>query len=187
MYTRVSIPKASDNAGAPVPKNPTVIVIPADDIVTEPVRQKGNTVMTGDYALKADAKAIGLYATPTTISLTEESSGDADAKGVTKGVAFQHPGNSDTIKNFLEAFMNAGVVILVRDCDGSADGRCQAIGSKCNPLYLSTETTISNEATRRTLTFKQAMADAFMPGTYTGKLPDLAPETAAGGNAEEGA
>lgn len=183
-YVKTSIPRASDNAGSPVPKDPNIIIIDADSIDVEPTREKGNTVLTGTFTLKTGEKAFGLYATPTTISLTEEISGDADGKGITKGIQFQHPGNSDLIKNFLEAYLNKPVVILVKDCDGSAEGRMQIIGSKCNPLTLSWEPTLNNEATRRQLTFKQAMADGFMVGSYSGTLPELAAEPGADSGSE---
>lgn len=93
-YVKVSIPRASDNAGAPMPKNPTIIVVDADDVASEPTRSPGNIALTGDLTLKDGAVAVGIYATPTTIQPTEETSGDLDARGVIKGVQFDHPGDS---------------------------------------------------------------------------------------------
>lgn len=90
------------------------------------------------------------------------------------GVAFSHPGDSDDIRGCVEAFMNKGVIILTKVCDGSATGKMNATGSKCNPLFLSVETTNNNESIKRTLTFKQELNSSFLHGTYTGAIPDIA-------------
>lgn len=174
MYTKVSIPKNGDGAGCAVPKDPTIIIVDVDDIEKEPSRSIGNPKTEGDLELKEGAKAVGVYATPTTISVTEEYSGDPDARGVKQGTAFSHPGDTDEIRGFIEAYMNKGVVILSKSCDGSGAGRTTILGSKCNPLFLTVESTINNEATKRTLTFKQELNSAFLPGTYEGAMPELA-------------
>lgn len=173
-YVKVSIPKSGDGAGAATIKNPTVIVIDAEDIDTEPTRSVGNTELVGDITLKTGAKAVGIYATPSSIHPTEESQGEVDARSCLKGVEFVHPGDSVAIANFSEAFMNKGVVIIVRECDGTADGRARLIGSKCNPLYFQPEYTNNNEATRRNFVAKQEQGDKFVIGTYAGALPTLA-------------
>ena len=80
------------------------------------------------------------------------------------------------VKNFLEVFKNKGVIAIVTECDGTASGRPQIIGRVCNPLRLSVETTMNNEATKRTLTWQQAINDKFLAGEYSGELPALAAE-----------
>lgn len=174
MYTKVSIPKNGDGAGCPVSRSSNIIIIDVDDIKVEPTREVGNTALKGDLELVEGAKAVAIYATPTTITETEEFSGDADARGVKQGVEYEHPGNSAEIKGFSEAFMNRGVVILVTDCDGTAAGRTQMFGRKCNPLFMSAERTGNNEANKRKFTFKQELNDKFLPGDYTGAMPATA-------------
>lgn len=174
MYTKVSIPKNSDGAGAATIKDPTVILIDVEDIASEPSRSVGNTELVGDLALKESAKAVGVYATPSTIVITEEASGEVDARSVIKGVEYVHPGDSVAIANHQEAFLNKGVVALVKECDGSSTGRTRLVGSKCNPLYLSPEYTNSNEATSRKFVWKQNQGDKFVVGTYSGETPALA-------------
>ena len=174
MYTKVSIPKNSDGAGAATIKDPTVILIDVEDIASEPSRSVGNTELVGDLTLKESAKAVGVYATPSTIVITEEASGEVDARSVIKGVEYVHPGDSVAIANHQEAFLNKGVVALVKECDGSSTGRTRLVGSKCNPLYLSPEYTNSNEATSRKFVWKQNQGDKFVVGTYLGETPALA-------------
>ena len=174
MYTKVSIPKAGDGAGAAAIKNPTVIVIDVDDISAEPAREVGNTELDGNFSLNTGATAVGIYATPSTIVLTEEQQGEVDARSILKGVEYVHPGNSIDIANHTEAFLNKGVVILVRECDGSASGRYLAVGSKCNPLYMQPEYTNSSEGNNRKFVWKQGQGDKFVIGTYSGTIPALA-------------
>lgn len=173
-YVKVSIPKNGDGAGCPSPKSSDVILIDVEDIETEPTREVGNTVVEGDITLKEGAKAVCVYGTPKSINITEEYSGEADARGVKQGVEYEHPGNSVEIKNHTEAFMNKGVVALVKECDGTSAGRVQVFGSKCNPLYLTVETTNSSEASKRKFTWKQEIVDKFLPGDYKGTMPALA-------------
>lgn len=174
MYTKVSIPKNSDGAGAATIKDPTVILIDVEDIQTEPSRSVGNTQLEGELALKESAKGVGIYATPSSIVITEEASGEVDARCIIKGVEYVHPGDSIDIANHQEAFLNKGVIALVKECNGSEAGRMRLVGSKCNPLYLSPEYTNSSEATSRKFVWKQNQGDKFVVGTYTGTVPELA-------------
>lgn len=92
MYNPVSILKTDEGAGCPRPKNPTIILVPVEFVAAEPTREIGDIVMKSDLELIAEKKAIGIYATPSTIECTEESEGDPDARGVKVGIAFEHPG-----------------------------------------------------------------------------------------------
>ncbi len=173
-YTKVSIPKNGDGAGCPAPKSSDVYLIDVDDIASEPTREVGNTVVDGDLTLAEGAKAVCIYGTPKTINVTEEYSGEADARGVKQGIEFEHPGNSVAIKNHTEAFLNKGVVALVKECNGSSAGRVQIFGTKCNPLFLTVETTNTSEANKRKFTWKQEIVDKFLPGDYQGAMPAAA-------------
>ena len=80
--------------------------------------------------------------------------------------------------------MNKGVVILVKECDGTEGGRVQAFGSKCNPLYMTPETTNNKEACKRKFVWKQEQIDKFLPGDYSGTMPEIATTAAASSNQE---
>lgn len=175
MYKKVSISKNGDGAGCPVPKSSDIIIMDVEDVSMEPTRSVGNVALVGDYKMKEGAKAVTIYGTPSTIDLTEEYTGEADARGVKQGVSYEHPGNSAAVKNHIEAYLNKGVIILVKECDGSAAGRVQAFGTKCNPLFLSVETTNNKESNKRKFTWKQELVDKFLPGDYKGALPALEP------------
>ena len=60
-------------------------------------------------------------------------------------------------------------------------------GSKCNPLFLTTEYTNNKDARKRKLTFKQEQRDLIGASIYKGKMPELANEAASAPTEEEGA
>lgn len=181
-YTKVSIPKNGDGAGCPTAKASEIIIIDVADIKAEPTRTVGSPAMVGDFELNEGASAVSIYATPSSIDLPEEYSGEADARGVKQGVSFEHPGNSVEIKGFTEAYMNRGVIIHVKECDGSASGRTQVFGSKCNPLFMTVESTNNKDATKRKFTFKQEINDKFLPGDYSGAAVAIAAVAASSTN-----
>ena len=174
MYTKVSIPKTSDGAGCAVPKNPNVIVIFAEDVTAEPVRAHGNIEMSGNFTLKTGAKAIGIYLTPSTIAAGYDTEGEVDGRGFKHKVEGEHPGNDKSLENFVEGAANKGVIVLVRNCDGTSSGVIKAYGSVCNPMFLTPESTDSKDGNKTKLSFAQEMAQKFLPGIYSGTMPDLA-------------
>ena len=176
MYTKVSIPKNGDGAGCAVIKDPNIILIDVDDIVTEPTRSHGNVVMEGDFTLAENAKSIAVYATPTSIACGADQEGEVDAKGYKDKVEFEHPGDSDESENLAEAAANKGFVVLVKQCDGTANGKVKAYGRKCNPVFLSVETTDSKDGSKKKFSFTQNVADRFRPGVYSGTMPEVAAE-----------
>lgn len=179
MYKKVSIPKNGDGAGCAIPKDPNIILVDVQDIKTEPTRTVGNVVTDGNLTLEEGAKAIKIYATPSSIEEGYELSGEADAKGYKQKVSFEHPGDSDEINNFTEVAANKGFVLLVKQCDGSATGKTKIYGSKCNPMFLSVENTNNKEAVKRKFDFTQEIAGKFLAGVYSGDEPEVADVAAA--------
>lgn len=166
-----------DSAGCAIIKDPNIILIDVSDIVSEPTRSYGNVVMEGDYTLKETAKAIGIYATSSSIVCGSDQEGEEDAKGYKDKVEFEHPGDSDDSENFAEAAANKGFVILVKQCDGTAEGKVKAYGRKCNPVRITVETTDTKDASKKKFSFVQSVADKFRPGVFTGTMPELAAES----------
>lgn len=173
MYSPVSIPKQGAGAACPLTTKPNIILVPVDLVSVEPTRVVGNTALTGDLALATTEKAVGIYATPNTVDITEESEGDLDARGVKSGIAFEHPGNSKAIADFVEYNRNRGFIIMATQSDGNK-ATVKYLGSIDNPLYLSVETTNNKEACKRKLTFKQEQRQSRGISTYAGKMPELA-------------
>ena len=178
MYTKVSIPKNGDGAGCAIIKDPNIILVDVDDIVSEPTRSHGNVNMEGDLELAEGAKSIAIYATSSSIVCGSDNEGEEDAKGYKDKVEFEHPGDSDESENFAEAAANRKFVALVKQCDGSSAGKVKMYGRKCNPLSLTVETTDTKDAAKKKFAFVQSLADKYRPGVYNGIMPTLADEPA---------
>ena len=183
-YTKVSIPKKGTAPGTPSAKSPNIIIIDVADIETMPTREEGDVVATGELALKADAKAIAIYATRSTIKRYDTMEGDADAKGFIANLEFEHPGDEAEINSFLEYYANRDVAIITTECASETGGRLQ--GTPCNPMQLTLEEQDDNEAKKKIIKFAQAQRDGFKTTHYNGALPTLAAETPSDPEEEEG-
>ena len=173
MYTPVSIPKSGAGAACPMTTKPNIILVPVDSVASEPSRVTGDTALEGVLTLVATAKAIGIYATPNTVEITEESEGDLDARGVKAGIAFEHPGNSKAIADFVEFYRNRGFIAMATQSDGDK-AATKYMGSIDNPLYLSVESTNNKEACKRKLTLKQEQRQSRGISIYSGAMPEMA-------------
>ena len=166
MYTAVSIPK-TPGGGAAVTKKDRISIFDVDSVATDVVREFGSTSAAGPLTLETGAKGIAIQVSRSSISCGYEQSGDVDAKVFADRVEFDYPGDSVPLNNFIEAYANKGVIIIVESCDGPT----KIYGRKCNPMFLQAEPTDSREGLRTHLTFNQEMGDAYVPRVYTGAIP----------------
>ena len=178
-YTKVSIPKTL-GGGAAVAKKDRISIFDVDSVAADVEREFGSTATAGPLTLKTGEKGISIQVTRSSISCGYEQSGEADAKVFADKVEFDYPGDSIPLNNFIEAYANKGVIIIVESCDGPT----KIYGRTCNPMLLQAEPTDSKDGLRTHLTFNQEMGDAFVPRVYTGAIPDVAED---GNVAVEGA
>lgn len=171
-YTKISIPKRP-GGGAAVPKRDIINIYDANDIAVDAVRHLGETVVSSDIVLAGGASGLFIQADRPSISAGYENSGDVDAKVFTDKVEFDYPGDTTALNNFIEAFANHGVVIIVQSCDAPP----KIFGRKCNPLSLSAEPTDSKDAQRSHLVFSQEFGDRYLPRVYTGIIPAVLEES----------
>lgn len=167
-YTKASVPKLP-GAGAAVPKSDRILIFDVEDVKTDVPRVIGETSTAGPFELEDKAKGLSIQASRPSISTGYEHSGEIDAKVFVDKVEFDYPGDNEAVNNFIEAYANKGVIIIVQSCAGAT----KIYGSKCNPLHLQAEPTDNNEARRTHLTFTQEMGDAFVPRVYTGTIPEV--------------
>lgn len=113
-YAYVSIPKSSSNAGRPTGKKQYIVLIRVADVKT--FTKDAKNVRVTALALVDTAKPVGIYATGSTIKVTETVEGDPDTKGYIHNVAFEHPGNAIDVQEFKEANVNEPMIALVGDC-----------------------------------------------------------------------
>ena len=168
-YTQVSIPK-TPGGGAAVAKKDRISIFDVDTVATDVTRDFGNTTTAGPLTLDTGAKGITIQVSRASVSCGYEQSGDVDAKVFADRVEFDYPGDSVALENFVEAFANKGVIIIVQSCDGAT----KIYGRECTPLVLTPEHTDSKEGLRSHLAFAQEVGDLYVPRVYNGTIPPIA-------------
>lgn len=167
MYTVKNVKKPTAVAsGAVAPKDPNVVIVPVDDILSWPQRDGNSVNMIGSFVMKPNTKMFTVYMSPTKIKTGFESSGDEDVISFKHKFEGEHPGNELEIAEFIQNFTNVKcVVIYSSECDTYK----KVVGTKCAPLHL--KPSLKDEATRIShLVFEQASQVGYVLGHYTGSL-----------------
>jgi len=178
----VSLPKKTGGSpGAPVAKNPNIIFIDVNDLTKDaltgeitgwPERDAGGVLLNGPIALKAEAKAIGMYFTPSTIKRNDNSEGDPDAEGFFHNLSGEHPGSSLQKDELVQRGISTDYIIITRDFEDPNGTRVH--GTPANPMKMVVEEQDDNEANKSTFTFKSIQRTKFKSAHYKGALPALA-------------
>ena len=146
-YAFISVPRKSNNAGRATGKKNYIYLFRWDDVKTFTKDEKGVRVTA--FALQADKKPIGVYATQSTINIYDTAEGDPDARGFIHHVDFEHPGSEVEFKEFLNNNVNENLGAIVINCAGED---CKIAGTPCTPLSISTaEGQDNNEANKTTI------------------------------------
>lgn len=167
--TRVSLKQRS---GSPKPKSSRIILIPYDDIETWPERAAGAVLTTGNFALKASATAIGMYATGSTISRADTQEGDPDAEGFIHTLTYEHPGNALETEEFIQRNIGKPFIAISEECGDGYGTRIH--GWKCNPIHFTVEEQDNNEAVKKTLSWATRVRSSRKSGIYQGTIPAIA-------------
>ena len=176
-YVKASVPKLPGGA-APVPKKDRIHIFDVDDVATDVTREHGVTnIESGNLTLSTGAKGLSIQVARASINAGYTNEGEVDAKTFKDKVEFDYPGDSIALNNFIEAYANKGVIIIVETCEGNT----KIYGRVCNPMILTAEPTDSNEAVKTHLSFEQEMGDAFLPRVYGGTIPDVAADASSEG------
>ena len=169
-YVKVSVPRPEGHPGSGIQPKDRLIVIETDDIETMPVRDDKGVVIEQDITLKNGEKAAAIYLTPGTAELTSSSDGDPDAEGFTPAIKFSHPGNEQAVREFKSYYLGKNCIVLIQYCK---DGKCDLIGSPCNPVRLSVAYTGNKDANSNELTFTQVSRGDDI-AIYEGAIPAVA-------------
>lgn len=146
-YAFISVPRKSNNAGRATGKKGYIVLFRWDDVATFTKDEKGVRVTA--FALQAEKKPIGVYATQSTINIYDTAEGDPDARGFIHHVDFEHPGSEVEFKEFLNNNVNENLGAIVINCAGED---CKIAGTPCTPLSISTaEGQDNNEANKTTI------------------------------------
>lgn len=157
------------NPGRPNPKGSYIILIRTDDILTKPVKGVDGVTITGPIILKAGAKAIQIYATPSTIKVEDKTSGDADKKGFIHSLDFSHPGSSIEYSGFINNNVNENLMAIVVYPDLTFN---KLLGWPGNPLQLNHEMKDDEKEDSNTVKLETLFAgDKILH--YMGALPSI--------------
>lgn len=169
-YVKASIKKAKGAAGAASPKNPNLIIIDVEDIENYPGRDGVESI--GNITLKAGAKAMTLYCTPSTIANPEESGGEAGREQITDKLTAFCPGIDRVMDAWLQEKYGEDFLIITKVCNGVKQTLLH--GQECNPMKLQYTKQDDKDARGYTLTFTQPQGGKFKPLYYSGTIPEIA-------------
>lgn len=166
-YIKMSVPKPGTNAGAGGDKKDMITLFDWDDVLTYPDRDSGGIVISDDIVMKPGAYMIKLYATRSSIKITQETEGDEDAEGFIQGLEFAHPGDADEIEEFLANWVSRNIGAVVENC---STNRKKQLGTPCAPLRMKPSSTDDKEGNKTVITLKAAQKCAFRAANYQGTL-----------------
>ena len=150
-YVKVDVTKPGDNKGVGGDKKDKVIIFDWDDVASNPARNANGIVVTGNIVMNEGAYMVKLYATQSSIKAGADSEGDPDAKGITQSVDFEHPGDSQEIREFRANWMNKNIGIIVERCSSA---KKNLYGTPCSPLQMVFKAEDDKDKNKTTFTFK---------------------------------
>ena len=168
-YVLASVPKVGSNPGRPKGKNSQIIIFKWSDVSSNPERDANGIKIAGDLALNVGATAITIYATPSTIKITQSQEGDDDARGFIQQLAFDTPGDSLILEEFLENNPNENLGAIVRYANAEYS---KLLGTLYEPLQFEAEGQDDNDALKTTVTLKSVMRGPRI-AHYFGAIPTL--------------
>lgn len=151
MYAKVNVQKPGDNKGVGGDKKDKVIIFDFDDVATMPARDDAGIVITGDIVMSPGAYMVKIYATQSSIKAGADSEGDPDAKGILHSVEFEHPGDSQEIREFRANWMNKNIGIVIERCSTT---KKNLYGTPCSPLQMVFKAEDDKDKNKTTFTFK---------------------------------
>lgn len=168
MYFRTNVVKpVGKSPAASAPKEPNVVIVATEDILTWPMRDSKGVRIIGNYVVKLGAKMIEVYMTPSKSKASFESEGDEDAVSIQQKFEGEHPGNELEIAEFVQNWLGVNCIVIYGSC---SDSFRKVLGSKCAPMQLKASLQDDNDARKHMLVFEQAAKSAIVPGHYTGAL-----------------
>jgi hypothetical protein len=178
-YVKIDISKPGDNKGVGGDKKDKVIIIDVDDISSMPSRDSNGIVISGNIAMNSGAYMCKIYGTQSTIKAGADSEGDPDAKGITQTVEFEHPGDSQEIREFRANWMNKNVLIILERCSSPIKN---LYGTPCAPLQMVFKSEDDKDKNKTTFTFKSTQKGPDV-AIYNGTLQLSSPVATVAANA----
>lgn len=178
-YVPASVAKTGANPGRPKGKDENIIIVRTKDILTFPTREANGVKneANSNLTLKEGAKAIAIYATPSTIKRMDTIEGDPDGKGWVCSLEFEHPGDEVIFQEWMENNVNENLVAC-SSRRGFTDARIH--GTPEEPLQFEVDEQDDKDALRSTIKLKSIMRGP-KSMRYTGTKPALDTDAGSGG------
>ncbi len=168
-YSFVSVPKKS-NAGAVKPKLANLTIFRIKDVKTFPDLDPNGIKRIGELVLEANANAINIETTVSTINVNQTTEGDADNKGTKQKIEFSRPGTTDVEwEEFVENNKNEDLGCIINYVD---EGINKLAGYPGNPLQMVVESTDNNEGDTNKVTLESLLKGRRI-SFYEGAMPTL--------------
>lgn len=151
-YIRKSVYRAPGNPGVGLQLRDMLVLLNVDDIAYMPSPDDKGVVITENIVMKPGRYGIGIYMTQGTAEVTSAAEGDTDAIGFTPSIKFNHPGNSQELREFKVNELNSKFIGIMRYCSGKP---ADLIGSMCNPCKITPSYTGNNESNTNEFTLTQ--------------------------------
>lgn len=151
-YALTSVTKPTSAApGAGGDKKDKITIMRLDDIDTDsfPSRDANGIKITGDISMLSGKNMVQVYATLSSVSITQKSEGDEDAKGIIQELKFDHPGSEIEIEEFLANNLNQNLLAVVEKC---STGTKKLLGAPCAPLQIQVESVDDKDKNKSTIT-----------------------------------
>ena len=129
----VSVPKQSNNQGAPAGKKNVIVIFDFDKVTT--YTRDAKEVSVTALALASSVTPIGIFVDESSIDAGDEVEGDNYARGFLHHVNFDHPGTDLQNAEFKAANVNANLGAIVITCDPTVT-TAKIYGTPCSPLKM---------------------------------------------------
>lgn len=151
-YIRKSVYRESGSPGSGIQPRDLLVLLNIDDIAYMPSPDDKGVVITDNIIMKPGRYGICLYMTPGTIETVSPAEGETDQIGFTPSIKFNHPGNSQELREFKVNELNSKFIGIMRYCSGKPS---DLIGSICNPCKITPSYTGNNESNTNEFTLAQ--------------------------------
>ena len=171
-YVKKSIKKPDGQVGRSLLGRDEILLIDINDIKVMPSANDKGVEIEEDIILLSGTYPFGIYLTPGTAEITENSEGDPDQEGFKPQIKGKHPGNTLEFREFKHNCINRSFIAIYRNCDGTVD----LIGSPCNPVRLQNSYTGNSSGNANEFTLAQSFRGDGIK-IYSGTIPSQVEKT----------
>ena len=151
-YIRKSVGRAPGNPGTGIQLRDVLVLINTDDIAFMPSPDDKGVVIVDNIVMKPGRYGIGIYMTQGNSRSCQRSRRRNRPNRFYPSIKFNHPGNSQELREFKVNELNSKFIGIMRYCSGKP---ADLIGSICNPCKITPSYTGNNESNTNEFTLAQ--------------------------------